>query len=104
MDNVAYIRFVNTHSECDGSHDNVNLLHDEGVLRLAACGCLHACMIGHGRYVISLEYLGQFLYLLAGETVDYSGLAGIGLDELYDVLIDVLGLGSYLVIEVGTVE
>ena len=65
MDDIAYIGLVNTHAERYGGHNHVNLLHDEGILRLAARSSLHAGMICHGRYLIGLQYLCQLLNLLA---------------------------------------
>ena len=104
MYHIAYIRLVYTHAERYCSHYNINLLHDEGILRLAAGGSLHTGMVCHGRYVIGLQDLGQFLNLLAGKAVDDPWLAGIGLYEFDDVLVNILGLGPYLIVQVGTVE
>ena len=64
MDDVAHIRLVDTHTEGDGGHDDINLIHDEIVLRLCARRRIHASMIGTGIDVIGPQHLGQFLHFL----------------------------------------
>ena len=61
-------------------------------------------MIGSGLDVVGLQNLCQLLHLLTRQTVDDTALAGMLLDELDDVLINILRLRTYLVIQVRTVE
>ena len=72
MDNITYIGLVNTHAKSNGCHNHVNLFHDKGILSLGTGGSLHACMVGHGRYLIGLKYLGQLLNLFTGQAVYYA--------------------------------
>ena len=104
MDDKAYVRLVDAHAEGDGSHDDVNLLHQEVVLCLRTQRRLKTGMVGGCLDIVGLQYFRQLLHLLARQTVDDAALAGVQLDEADDVLVDIDGLGTYLVIEVGTVE
>ena len=61
-------------------------------------------MIALGFDVVGLQHIGQILYLLTRQTIDDAALARVLLDETHNVLVDVLGLGTHLVVEVGTVE
>ena len=61
-------------------------------------------MIGNGLDSVYLQQMGDVLHFLAAETVNDPRFALVALDEAYDVLFDVLGLGSDLVEQVGPVE
>ena len=104
VDDKAHVWLVNAHAEGDGRHNDVDLLEQELVLVLAAGGAVHACVIGQRLDAIDAQQLGKVLNTLATEAIDDARLAFIGLDKLNDVLVDVLGLGPNLVVEVGTVE
>ena len=104
MDDKPHIGLVDTHTEGDGRYNHVNILAQESVLIVAAHRALHACMIGQRLDIVEAQHLGQFLDLLAAQAVDNARFALVGLDELDDLAIHVLGLGTHLIIQVGTVE
>ena len=103
MYHETHVGLVYAHAEGYSRDDHVYLLHQEGVLVLRTCLGIKSGVIWPGLYVIDAEQFRQFLYLLAAETVDYAGLAGVLLDVAYDVLLGV-GLVPDLVEEVGAVE
>ena len=59
------------------------------------CGCLDT---------VYTQYLSQLLHLLTRQAVDDAALAGVLLDKLDDILVYILCLGTYLVVQVRTVE
>ena len=61
-------------------------------------------MVGQRLDVVEAQHLGQFLHLLAAQAIDDARLALVALDELDDLAVHVLGLGTHLIIKVGTVE
>ena len=61
-------------------------------------------MVGESLDVVHLQCFGKFFHLFAAEAIDDARLTFVGLDELYYILIDILGLWAYLVVEVGAVE
>ena len=94
----AYIRFVNAHSEGYRSHDDVNALHEEVVLRLRTRSRVESGMIRCRLDVIGLEHGSQFFHLLARDAIDDATLSVMLLDELYYLSVDVLCLLPYLII------
>ena len=104
MDDKPHIGLVNTHTEGDGRHDNIDILAQEGILVCTAHRALHAGMIGQRLDVVETEHLGEFLHLFAAQTIDDARLSLVGLDELDDFTIHVFALGPHLVVEVGAVE
>ena len=104
MDDETHVGLVDTHAKGDGSHDDVNLLHQEVILRLRAERAVETGMIGRRLDVIGFQHLSQFLNLLARKTIDDATLARMLLDELDDVLIHVMRLRTHLIIQVGTVK
>ena len=61
-------------------------------------------MISSSLYVVGLQHSGKLLYLLSRQAIDNTALAGVLLDELDDILVDIFRLRTYLIIEVRTVE
>ena len=104
MDHETHVGLVDTHTKGDGGNDNIDSLHKEVVLRLRAGSAVKTGMIGSRLDIISTEHLGQVLHLLARQAIDDATLAWMLLDKAHDILVNLLGLGTYLVIEVGTVE
>ena len=104
MDDKADIRFVNTHTESDGGNDDIYLLHQEVVLCLGAECRVKTRMIRLCLDIIGTQYLRQFLYLFTGETVDNTALPRVLLDKLNDILVNILGFRTYLIIQVRTIE
>ena len=100
----AHVGLVDTHAKGDGGYDDVNLLHQEGILGLRSQRRLQAGMIGSGLDVVGLQDFCQFLHLLARQAVDDAALAGVLLDEADDVLVYIVRLGAHLIIQVGAVE
>ena len=104
VDDKTHVGLVNTHAEGDGSHDDVNLLHQEVILCLRAQCRLQTCMVGSRLDVVSLQYLCQFLHLLTRQTVDDAALSRVLLDEFDDVLVHIHRLGAHLIVQVRAVE
>ena len=61
-------------------------------------------MISSRPDVVGFQYLSQFLHLLSRQTVDDAALSWVLFDETDDILVDLIGLGAHLIIEVRTVE
>ena len=104
VDHKAYIGLVDTHTEGDGSHDHVDVLHQEGILCLGTGRRIETCMVGRSLDLVSPEDGSKLLHLLTRETVDDTALVRVLFDELDDILVHILGLRTYLVIEVRTVK
>ena len=54
MDYETHIRFVDSHTEGNRCHDDIQFLHEEVVLCPGACLGVEPGMIGCGLYVIGL--------------------------------------------------
>ena len=104
MDDKTHIGLVNTHTEGNGSHDNLDTLHQKIVLSLRAEGRLQSCMISSCPNIVGPEDLCEFLHFLTGETVDNTTLTRMLLNELDNILVHIFGLGTNLIIQVGTVK
>ena len=104
MDHEAHIRLVDTHTKGNGSHNHVDALHEEIILRGRTCSTIQSCMIGSSLDLVGTKHCRQLLHLLPGETIDDAALARILTDELHDLLVNLLRLRSYLIIQVRTVE
>ena len=104
MNHKPHVGLVDTHTEGDGSHDDVDILHQEVILRLGTGGGIKTSMIGRGLDIIGAQDGSQLLHLLTRETVDDAALAGVLFDEIDDILIHILRLLAHLIIEVRTVE
>ncbi len=98
VDYKSHIGFVNTHAKRDGGNDYIHFLEKERILIGRPGGSIHTGMIRKSLDVVYLQNLGEFLDLLSAQAVDYSALAGIGLDELDYVAVDIGRLGSHFVI------
>ena len=103
VDHEAHVGLVYAHSEGYGGNYHLDVLHQEGILVVGTHLGLQSGMVRQGLYTIELQQVGYLLNLLAAETVDDSGLAGILLDVADDVLLR-LHLVTDLVVEVGPVE
>ena len=104
MDHEAHIRLINAHAKGDGSHDHIDVLHQEVILCLGTGRRIQTSMIGRCLDVVSLQDGRQFLHLLPRQTVNDAALPLMLLDELDNVLINILCLWTHLIIEVGSVE
>ncbi len=104
VDHKADIGFINTHTEGDGSHNHVDVLHQEVILRLGASGRVKTGMISCCLDIVGTQDGSQLLYLLTGETVNDTTLARVLFDEFDNILVHILRLGAYLVIKVRTIE
>ena len=98
MDDKSHIRLVNAHAKGDGGHDHVNILAQEGVLVGAARLAFHTGMVGQGLDIVQPEHLGQFLHLFTAQAVNDTRLALVGLDELDDFAVNILGFRTNLII------
>ena len=92
VDDVAHVGFVDAHTECNGCHDDIDILLEEGVLILATHSRIHTGMIGQRLDVVSFEYLGKLFNLFARKAIDDTRLAGTLLDVADYVAIDVIVL------------
>ena len=104
MYDVAHIGLVDTHAKGNGSHDDIDALHEEVILCLGSVCRLHAGMIGTCCDVVGTEHLRQLLHAATAQTIDDAALALVLEDETCDVLVNVLRLGADFVVEVGAVE
>ena len=104
MDDKSYIRLVNTHTEGDSRHDDIDTLHQEVVLSLRT-GCrIQTCMIRSSLDIVCLEYFSQFFHLFSGQTIDDATLTWMLTDKHDNLAIDVVGFLAHLVEEIRTVE
>ena len=55
MDDESHIGFVDSHPKGYRSYDNVNILHEEGILRLTTGGGIHTCMVSLCLNVVGAE-------------------------------------------------
>ena len=106
MDYETHIRFVDSHTEGNRCHNDIQFLHEEVVLCPGACLGVESGMIGCGLYVIGLQDGGQFFHFLARQAVDDTALASMLLDELDDLPVGIVValLRPHLVVQVRTVE
>ncbi len=89
MDHKPHIGLVDAHAKGYGGHNHVDLFKQKRILIGTAGGRIHAGMIGQRLDVVDPEHLGQFLDSLAAQTVDDAALAGMALDKLDYVLVNV---------------
>ena len=61
-------------------------------------------MIGTGINAIRFQNLSQFFHFLTAQTIDDTGLTGITLDELNDILVYIIRLTAYLIIKIRTID
>ena len=104
VDDVAHIGLVYTHTEGDGSDDDVDTLFDEGILVLSTLLGVEPCMVGQSLDPISLEHLGEVHHLRTAHAVDDPTLLGVAEDEADDLPLHLRSLGLYLIEEVRSVE
>ena len=103
VDDKTHIRLVDSHSECNGRHDHVHILHQKTVLVLGPDLGVQACVIRHGTYSVDYQHLSKLFDFLAAEAIYDSSLARILFYIADDVLVR-LHLVTYLVIKVRPVE
>ncbi len=106
VDDEAHIGLVDTHTEGDGGHDDVDVLLEEVILRLRTFIGLQSGVVRRGLEAVELQLGRQLLHLLARETVDDATLALMLLKETDNLVVGVLValLLPHLIIKVGAVE
>ncbi len=104
MDDETHVGLVDTHTKGDGGDDDIKAFHEEVVLCLRTSSRVKSSMIRCRLDIIRPQYLCEFLHLLAGKTIDDTALSRMLTDEHDNLAVNVLVLGAYLVIEVGTIE
>ena len=62
--NETHVGFVNSHTECNRCHDDMNVLHEEIVLCLRARGTVETGMIRCRLNIVGAEYRGQLFHFL----------------------------------------
>ena len=105
MDDKPNVRLVDTHTECDGGHDNLSPFHDEVILGLAPEIGIKSCMVRCSLDVVGNKERRQFLHRLTAHAIDDATLMLILEDEAHDIFIG--GIGDFLldlIIEVRSVE
>ena len=100
----THVRFVDTHTESDGCHDDLHFLHEEGILVGRTRGSIHSGVVGTSRDAVYLEHLRQIFHFLARETIYYTALTLHAPDVANEVFVHIFRLRPYFVVEVGTVE
>ncbi len=103
MDDETHVGLVDPHAEGDRGHDDIRLLHQEGVLVPGTGGGIHPRMIRQRLDAVGHEQFGQLLDLFAAQAIDDARLALMLFDVPDDLAGDV-GFGTYLIEKVGTVE
>ena len=103
VDDEAHVRLVNAHTEGNGRHNHINFLHQEFVLILRPGLGVQTCVVRKGLDAVDIEFLGEFLNLLAAKAVDYAGFSRILADIFDDVLLRI-DLVANLIEEIGAVE
>ena len=104
MYHKAHVGLIYTHAKGDGGHNDIDILHQEVVLRLCPGGRVKSGMIGCCLDIIGTKDGSEFFHLLPRQAIDDAALSRMLLDKPDDILIDILRLGPYLVIEVRTIE
>ena len=69
MDHETHIGLVNTHSESNGSDNNIDAFKQESVLISRTCRRIHSRMICQRLYIVHLQQFGQFLDLFTAQTI-----------------------------------
>ena len=104
MNNKTDIRFIDTHSEGDSSNNDINTLHQKIILGLRTGSRIKTGMIRSRLDFIGFQHLCQFLYFLAGKTIDNATLAFVLTNKHDNLTIDILVLLSHLIIQVRAVK
>src|SRR5690606_20056913 len=103
MNHEAHVRFVYTHSESNGSHDDVGLLHQELILIGNPGFLVQTCMIWEGIDAVYLKQLCKLLHFTSAETVNDTGFSFMLVNKANDLLVDI-HFRSYLIKQVGSVK
>ena len=106
MKHPAHVAFVYTHAESDGGANHLQQVFLELVLhRLALLGW-HARMVTSRLDPFQEQVAGHVLRVLAGETIDDSGVTGMAMDIVQDIcqLLSLLVSFYHLQVYVGTVK
>ena len=103
MDDETHVRLVYAHAEGDGGHNHVHLFHQEQVLILRPGLGVQAGVVRERLDAVDGQQLGHLLHLLAAETVNDAGLAGILAQEADDVLLRIHFV-PHLIIQIGPIE
>ncbi len=103
VNHIAHIGFVDTHTEGDRCHNNIDTLHEEVILIRRTRGGIHTGMVGTGFDAVGYEQLGQLLDLLAAQAVDNTALTLVLLDVEDNIVVHI-ALGADFVVEVRAVE
>ena len=103
MDYKPYIRFVNTHTECDCSNNHIYLLHKEEVLVGRSGGSVEPGMVRACLYAVYIEQFCKLFNLFAAKAVYDSRFALVAFYEFYDLFLSVY-LRPHFIVEVLPVE
>src|SRR5687768_3050142 len=103
MHNKPNIWFVDSHSKCDCSDDDIDLLVQKVILVLHANVWIETSMVWRRFKPVYIQELSDLFYFLPAQTVDYPRFALVFLKEFDELLLG-LFLWPYLVVEVFTVE
>ena len=103
MNDEANVRLVDAHTEGNGRHNDVHILHQELVLDFAALSAVHARVVGQRLHPIDAERICDLFHLFPAETVNNAALAYVLKAVTHDLLQRFL-LGPNLIKEVVPVE
>ena len=104
MNYVAYIGFVDAHSDSYGCHDHIHFVHQDFVLVGPAGGSIEACMVRQCFDPVHHQGVGQFFNFFAAQAVNNTRLAGMPLDIFNNVFGCIFRFGPDFIIKVRPVE
>ena len=94
----THIRFVNTHTKSNRCHDDIDSLHQKGILVGTALRAVHASMVWQCFDVVDNQCLCQLFHFFSAQAIYYARFALMTFYEFYDVLVNVLGLRTHFII------
>ena len=107
VDDKAHIGLVDAHAEGDGGDNHVHLFHQEFVLILGTQFVVQSGVVGEGLDAVELQQLGKVFHLFARQAVYDAALALVLAHKFHNLFVQLDGfggLGSHLVVQIGSVE
>ena len=103
VNDEAHIRLVDAHAERDGGDDDLRVVADERLLILFSFDILQPRVIRTCGIFFGGEIRGEFVHLLARETINDARLVFVAIEE-FDHLTDRLALANDFDVEILAVE
>ncbi len=105
MNDKAHVGFVDAHAERDRRNDDLYIVTDKGFLIFAAVRIFQPGMIGADGIALRREIRGEFIHLLARETINDARLVLVAFQHVDGLLIGILFAGDFdveiLAVETG---